>query len=231
MSVQRLSAWNQITPTQSFPFVSGLRAIYDHSQIHKLSSTVESLQKKWEIIKYFYNSAWVWKYAHRYSPHKRVSFWRRSCQLAVPTRLIYNSLWLPQLHARFKVPAEGRILSETFHFVVRNNPSSVFWAEKHTGVWPWEGCLLHRHGTQRQESKPAGLQDPDGRRMVIVYCPLCFKTTLKAGSCTEIPSPLYWYGFKWDYCMWANWPNVQFQRSRYRRNDAQLNFQPERNNR
>lgn len=48
-------------------------------------------------IKYLYNSTWAWKCAHTHSLHKRVLFWRRSCQLAFPTRLICNSLWLPQL--------------------------------------------------------------------------------------------------------------------------------------
>lgn len=50
-SVQRrFSDWNQLTPVQSFLFVSGLKAICDHSQMPKLSSTAESLQKKWEIM-------------------------------------------------------------------------------------------------------------------------------------------------------------------------------------
>lgn len=47
---RRFSDWNQLIPIQSFLFVSGMKAICDHSQMPKLSSTAESLQEKWEIM-------------------------------------------------------------------------------------------------------------------------------------------------------------------------------------
>lgn len=158
-----------------FPLYRGLRATYDHSQIHKLNHCRKNGRLH---IKYFYNSAWVWKQAHTYSLHKRVSFWRRSCQLAVPTRLIYNSATSTAVAQGCTQDSKYLLRDESFQRLF----TWLFWITLHpfaehksTPVCDLgKGAFSRGMAWQRQESKPAGLQDPGGGRMVLAYWLLCF---------------------------------------------------------
>lgn len=77
-------------------------------------------------IKYFCSSTWAWKHAHTYYLHKRVLFWRRSCQLALPTRLIYYSVTSTAVAHRCMHESKYILRHESFQRVF-----TLFWITPH----------------------------------------------------------------------------------------------------
>lgn len=142
---KRLSVWNQFTPIQSFLFVSGLKATCDHSQMHKLSSTAESLQEKWEIMCQIFLQLHLSMETctHILTAQKGLVL-KEKLPISFPHKA--NSLWLitlcdfhscsPWLHARFKGRNPFR---DSFYFAVLDNPH---WFFEHKSWWVTLESLL-----------------------------------------------------------------------------------------